>query len=110
LRHHISGLRLDIREFFRGPGGVRRYGYHNKFHSHRSTGRREQYFRFDSEFDGPEPGLDDTTKTRELKAAARAAIDKSKDIYRAASYAVCGFCLEETALMRVLNILLEGRG
>lgn len=51
-------------------------------------GRREQYFRFDSEFDGPEPALDDTTKMHELKSAARAAIRKSRDIDRAASCAV----------------------
>jgi hypothetical protein len=60
----------------------------HKFRSHRSMGRREQYFRFDSEFDGPEPALDDTTKTSDLKAAARTAIYKSKDIDRAASCAV----------------------
>ena len=58
------------------------------FRSHRSIHRREQYFRFDSEFDGPEPALDDTTKMCELKAAAQAAIHKSKDIDRAASCAV----------------------
>ena len=51
-------------------------------------GRREQYFRFDSEFDGPEPALDDTTKMHELKSAAHAAIRKSRDIDRAASCAV----------------------
>lgn len=60
----------------------------HKFRSHRSNGRREQYFRFDSEFEGPEPALDDTTSTRELKAAARAAIYDSRDIDRAASCAV----------------------
>jgi hypothetical protein len=60
----------------------------HKFRSQRSIGRREQYFRFDSEFDGPEPALDDTTKTHELKAAARTAIYGSKDIDRAASCTV----------------------
>ena len=55
------------------------------FHSHRSIYCREQYFRFDSEFDGPEPVLDDTTKIYKLKAAAQATIYKSKDIDRVAS-------------------------
>jgi hypothetical protein len=52
------------------------------------VGRREQYFRFDSEFDGPEPALDDTTKMHELREAARAAVHRSKDIDRAARCAV----------------------
>lgn len=67
----------------------------HRFRSHRSAGRREQYFRFDSEFDGPEPALDDTTKTRELKAAARAAICISKDVDRAASCVVGQFFVFE---------------
>ncbi|KFY68439.1 hypothetical protein V496_01061 [Pseudogymnoascus sp. VKM F-4515 (FW-2607)] len=33
-------------------------------------GRKDKYFRFDMEFDGPEPRLDDTSKMQELKAAA----------------------------------------
>ncbi|CCD42661.1 similar to patatin-like phospholipase [Botrytis cinerea T4] len=52
-------------------------------HKHRSLrkqGHREQYFRFDIEFDHPEPELDDTTRMQEVKERARSAICGSKDI------------------------------
>ena len=42
------------------------------FRSRQRKGRKEQYFRFDFEFNGSEPSLDDTTKIQELKATARA--------------------------------------
>jgi hypothetical protein len=56
----------------------------HKFRSRRREGRKEQYFRFDMEFDGPEPALDDTTKMQELKAAARSAVQGSKELDRLA--------------------------
>jgi hypothetical protein len=56
----------------------------HKFRSRRSEGRKEQYFRFDIEFNGPEPALDDTSKMQELKAAARSAIHGSKELDRLA--------------------------
>jgi hypothetical protein len=56
----------------------------HKFRSRRREGRKEQYFRYDIEFNGPEPALDDTTKMQELKAAARAAIQGSKELDRLA--------------------------
>ncbi|KFY32520.1 hypothetical protein V493_00121 [Pseudogymnoascus sp. VKM F-4281 (FW-2241)] len=40
-------------------------------------GSKDKYFRFDEEFDGPEPQLDDTSKMQELKAAARSSIEGS---------------------------------
>lgn len=58
--------------------------YGHKYRSRRREGRKEQYFRFDMEFDGPEPALDDTTKMRELRAAARSAIQGSKELGRLA--------------------------
>ena len=56
----------------------------HKFRSRRREGHKEQYFRFDIEFNGPEPALDDTTKMQELKAAARSAIQGSKELDRLA--------------------------
>lgn len=56
----------------------------HKFRSRRREGRKEQYFRFDIEFNGPEPALDDTTKMQELKAAAQSAIQGSKELDRLA--------------------------
>lgn len=56
----------------------------HKFRSRRRVGCKEQYFRFDIEFQGAEPGLADTTKMQELKAAARAAIYGSKELDRLA--------------------------
>ncbi|EDN92146.1 hypothetical protein SS1G_08008 [Sclerotinia sclerotiorum 1980 UF-70] len=52
-------------------------------HKHRSLrrqGSREQYFRFDIEFDHPEPELDDTTRMQEVKERARSAIYESKEL------------------------------
>ncbi|KAJ8058493.1 hypothetical protein OCU04_012681 [Sclerotinia nivalis] len=52
-------------------------------HKHRSLrrqGSREQYFRFDIEFDHPEPELDDTTRMQEVKERARSAICESKEL------------------------------
>ncbi|RDL30200.1 uncharacterized protein BP5553_10478 [Venustampulla echinocandica] len=56
----------------------------HKFRSRQRGGHKEQYFRFDIEFDGPEPALDDTTKIQELKAAARSAIHGSEELDRLA--------------------------
>ncbi|XMA20309.1 hypothetical protein WAI453_013100 [Rhynchosporium graminicola] len=56
----------------------------HKFRSRRREGRKEQYFRFDMEFDGPEPALDNTTKMQELKTAARAAVHGSTELKRLA--------------------------
>ncbi|KAH7393734.1 patatin-like phospholipase-like protein [Cadophora sp. MPI-SDFR-AT-0126] len=69
-----------LRAFKLSFGSIRGH----KFRSRRREGRKEQYFRFDMEFDGPEPALDDTTKMQELKAAARAAIHGSKELKRLA--------------------------
>lgn len=60
----------------------------HKFRSRQRKGRKERYFRFDIEFDGPEPALDDTTKMDELKAAARSAIYGSKDLDKLARCSV----------------------
>jgi hypothetical protein len=51
----------------------------HKFRSRRRGDRKERYFRFDIEFDSPEPALD-ITKIQELKAAARVAIQGSKEL------------------------------
>jgi hypothetical protein len=56
----------------------------HKFRSRHREGRKEQYFRFDIEFDGPEPGLDDVTRMQEVKAAARSAVYGSKELDRLA--------------------------
>lgn len=56
----------------------------HKFRSRRRKGSKEQYFRFNVEFNGPEPALDDTTKMQELKVAARSAIQGSKELARLA--------------------------
>ncbi|KFY02563.1 hypothetical protein O988_02062 [Pseudogymnoascus sp. VKM F-3808] len=50
----------------------------------RRGGRNNKYFRFDVEFDGPEPQLDDTSRMQELKAAARSAMEGSKQLDRLA--------------------------
>lgn len=50
----------------------------------RRRGRNNKYFRFDVEFDGPEPQLDDTSKMQELKAAARSAMEGSTKLDRIA--------------------------
>lgn len=52
----------------------------HKFRSRHRESRKEQYFRFNIVFEGPEPRLDDTTKMPELKAAARRAILESKEL------------------------------
>jgi hypothetical protein len=67
----------------------------HKFRSRRREGRKEQYFRFDIEFDGPEPALDDTTKMQELKAAARSAIQGSKELDRLARCIVAEYFIFE---------------
>ncbi|TGO90888.1 hypothetical protein BPOR_0047g00110 [Botrytis porri] len=52
----------------------------HKHRSLRSRGSREQYFRFDIEFDHPEPELDDTTRIQEVKEHARSTICESKEL------------------------------
>jgi hypothetical protein len=67
----------------------------HKFRSRHTACRKEQYFRFDIEFEGPEPGLDDTTKIPELKAAAQSAIDGSKEVDRLARCIIAEYFLFE---------------
>jgi hypothetical protein len=69
-----------VRALKKSVGGTQAH----KFRSRQRKGRREQYFRFDVEFNGPEPELDDTTKLEELKDIARAAIASSKELDRLA--------------------------
>ena len=52
----------------------------HKFRNHRSEDHREQCFRFDIEFDGPEPRLDDINKLQELEDSARRAIYGSEEL------------------------------
>jgi hypothetical protein len=67
-------------------------------HKHRSIrkqGSREQYFRFDIEFDHPEPELDDTTRMQEVKELARSAICESNELDRLARCVVAELFLFE---------------
>ena len=81
---HARGLLQDgfiprlFRAFKRSIGGSQPH----RLRSLQRKGNREQYFRIDTEFDGPEPELDNTTKVEELKEAARAAIVGSKELVR----------------------------
>lgn len=67
-------------------------------HKHRSLrgkATREQYFRFDIEFDHPEPELDDTTRMQEVKEHARSTIYNSKELDRLARCIVAELFLFE---------------
>lgn len=67
----------------------------HKFRSRQRQGRKEQYFRFDIEFTGPEPALDDTTRMQELKSAARTALRGSQALKRLARCIVAELFLFE---------------
>ncbi len=97
-----------LRAFKLSFGSIRGH----KFRSRRREGRKEQYFRFDMEFDGPEPALDDTTKMQELKSAARAAIYGSKELKRLARCIVAElfvFVLDHDPLKENGKYLCTGR-
>ena len=97
-----------LRAFKLSFGSIRGH----KFRSRRREGRKEQYFRFDMEFDGPEPALDDTTKMQELKSAARAAIHGSKELKRLARCIVAElfvFVLDHDPLKENGKYLCTGR-
>ena len=67
-----------VRAFKRSIGGTQSH----RLRSLQRKERREQYFRVDTEFDGPEPELDNINMVEELKEAARAAILGSEELVR----------------------------